>query len=206
MNSFRFSSFLALVLIATTKTMGQQPSVAAGGNDEMKAAKTLQALTQLKAYGGSAFYDTCHLALQKLESGRHTKRVLIVFSDGQDNASKMSFKGLRDELKDSSVTFFAVGLHSDDGNGLAEEGNSILKELSEVSGGNAYFLKDQKAALELADVINAQISQHYTLGFKPLSQTPDQKWHSIKIKLELPKTSDKRPHYEVRYRAGYYSR
>jgi Ca-activated chloride channel family protein len=176
------------------------------GCGETDAANALHSLAQATPQHNTALYDACYLALKKLESSKHRKRVLIVFSDGQDNVSKLTFTKLQDALKDSSVTFYAVGIirAAEAGSSLAQEGGAILDELSAVTGGKAYFPRDRKEMLELADVIASQINQHYTIGFKPLSQTPDQKWHSIKIKLEFPKGSGKSPH--LRYRAGYYSR
>ena len=185
------------------------PQVVCGlGCSETEAAKALNDLAQAHAHQNTALYDACDLVLRDLQFSKHTKRVLIVVSDGQDNSSKLSFNQLRDELKGSSVTFYAVSLLStaDAGSGLGQEGIGILDELSAVTGGKAYFPHDRKEMIEIADVIALQINQHYTLGFKPLAQIPDQKWHSIKIKFEFPKTSGKHPHYDLRYRAGYYSR
>jgi Ca-activated chloride channel family protein len=188
----------------------ETPQVVCGlGCGETEAAKALNDLAQAHAQQNTALYDACDLALKDLEFSKHAKRVVIVFSDGQDNASKLSFSKLRDVLKDSSVTFYAVGILREAEAGwvvLAQEGRGILDELSAVTGGKAYFPRDRKEMLELADVIALQINQHYRLGFKPLLQTPDQKWHPLKLKLEFPRTSAKSPHTHVRYRAGYYSR
>jgi Ca-activated chloride channel family protein len=178
------------------------------GCDELEAGRVLQSLAQITPHQNTALYDACDLALKRLAASKQARRVLIVFSDGADNSSKLTFSKLRESLRDSNVTLYAVGLHSgtDAGSMLSNEGDGILEELSTLSGGKAYFLKDKKTTDELAEVITAQFHQYYTIGFKPLDPTPDQKWHTIKIRLELPKTSDKPPHYDLRYRAGYYSR
>lgn len=170
---------------------GALPQVAAPDAKEVK--KTL-------------LYDGCDLALKKLEAGKNSKRILIVFSDGLDSSSRLSFTKLRDELKESNVIFYAVGQQkpTDLYGSSSMRGGGILEELGVLTGGKAYFPIDAKEMAQVANVISMQLRQQYTVGFKPAEQTPDNKWHPIKIKLNLPKTEKSAEPY-VRYREGYYS-
>jgi Ca-activated chloride channel family protein len=171
-----------------------------------EAAKALTEIGNLETTSNTAFYDAVYMAVRKLEVSRHSNRVLLVFSDGQDNESKVTYSQLRDAIKDSAVTMYSITYDSVDlDSGLGEEGLGILKELSEVSGGKSYVIKKDEDVAGVADVLAAQINQHYLIGFKPPDSAPDQKWHSIKIKMEFPK-SEKHPHYDLLYRSGYYSR
>jgi len=178
------------------------------GCDAAEIATALQAIAaaETKEIGNTPLYDACDLALKKLQASRNEKQALIVFSDGRENSSKMTLVKLRDELRESSVIFYAIGLINpkDAGSSLSMEGGGILEELGTRTGGKAYFPIDAKELNQVADVIAMQLRSQYTIGFKRPDQTPDNKWHSIKIKLTLPK-SEKAPAPHLRYRDSYYS-
>lgn len=186
----------------------ETPQIYCEGCSPAEIATALQkiAAPETREINKTALYDACDLALKKLESSKNEKQALIVFSDGQENSSKLTFTKLRDELKESNVIFYAIGLQkpSLEGSALGMEGGGILQELGAVTGGNAYFPANAKEFTQVANLISTQLRQQYTIGFKRPDQTPDNKWHSIKIKLTLPKT-EKSPTPYVRYREGYYS-
>jgi len=170
------------------------------------ATKALNDISQSKERFGTVFYDAYEIALKKLEASRRTNRAVIVFSDGMETGdSKLSFQKLREALKNSEATSYSISSPNNLAGRLAEEGANIVKELSEITGGRDYYLKEEKQTDELADVIAAQINYHYLIGFKPLTATPDQKWHSIKIKLDFPR-GEKPPKVDLRYRHHYFSR
>jgi len=178
------------------------------GCNEAELAGALQqvAAPDAKEVKKTLLYDGCDLALKKLETGKNSKRILIVFSDGLDSSSTLSFTKFRDELKESNVLFYAVGQQkpTDLYGSSSMQGGGILEELGVLTGGKAYFPIDAKEMAQVANVISMQLRQQYTVGFKPAEQTPDNKWHPIKIKLNLPKTEKSGAPY-VRYREGYYS-
>lgn len=179
------------------------------GCNEADTAKALQQIGTgaAKEVRRTALYDGCHLALKKLESSKNAKRTLIVFSDGLDGSSKLPLNKLHDALKESDVIFYGVGLQrpSEVGSTAKNEGGAILEELGTVTGGKTYFPLDEREMIQVANVIALQLRQQYTIGFKPVAPVADNKWHSIKIKLTMPKTEKSATPY-VRYREGYFSR
>jgi Ca-activated chloride channel family protein len=180
------------------------------GCNEAETTKALQqvAVAEIKEGRSKTYlYNGCALALKKLETSKNAKQVMIVFSDGQDNSSKLPFNKLRDAIKESSVIFYAFGLQSPDMSAyLSQESGKVLEELGTVTGGKAYFPIEAREMTQVADVIAMQLRQQYTIGFKPEAQAADNKWHSIKIKLTMPKTTGKSAAPFVRYREGYLSR
>lgn len=175
--------------------------------DDLK--KALGQVVQIKPQMNTAFYDACDLALTKLESSRYERRVIIVFSDGQDNVSKTSFRKLSDRVKESSVAFYAIGIIGppEAGSSLGMEGQGILDELSSISGGKTYFPREHKELNEALDLVANELSHQYTIGFNIARATHDNKWHSIKIKVAPDKDSrGKTPKFYLRYREGYYDR
>ena len=178
------------------------------GCSQSEIATAWQQITaaEIKEARKTPLYDACELALKKLESSKNSKRTLIVFSDGLDTSSKLSFTKLRDALKESGVMLYAIVQQKSTSlyGGSNMEGGGILEELGVISGGKAYFPLDAKEIAQVANVIALQLRQQYTIGFKPAEQAPDNKWHAIKIKLTMPKT-EKSSTPNVRYREGYFS-
>ena len=108
--------------------------------DSQAILATLDSLTFKKH---TSMYDSMKLALEKVQSGRNNKRILLLIGDGDDNNSKVSFKKLRDSLKASDVMLYCVGisndLYLDDGVFRNREGFKKLDELSSATGGRGLF-------------------------------------------------------------------
>jgi Ca-activated chloride channel homolog len=180
------------------------------GVDRQRIKAALGTVAQSTPKRNTSLFDACSLAIQKLNMSKYSARVMLLFSDGLDNESSLTFIKLREELKESSTTLYAIGLIEPAlvGSSLAAEGQSVLDELASVSGGKAFFPRDAKELQDVLDQISLEIGHRYTIAFNPPSTPPDHKWHAIKIKLSLPSTDEqgrKYPHVNVRSRVGYYS-
>lgn len=185
--------------------------IADWGRDPLPIEKELTDAAQVWGKDGTALYDACNLALTKLGSSRYSTRVLLLVSDGQDNASKLTFKSLRDQIKESSTLLYAIGLFSgfDNSSTLALEGQGVLDELSFVSGGRGFYPNTDKEVSVIVEHIAQVLRYLYRIRFRPASAIPDNKWHPIKIKLTLPEKDDKGrkvANLKVRSREGYYDR
>jgi VWFA-related protein len=137
--------------------------------------------------------------------------VLVLLSDGEDNASKLTFNKLRENIKQSSALLYAIGVPPklSDESALSMEGQGVLDELSSISGANSYYPRSNKDMLAIADQISLQLRNQYRISFKPSSATPDNKWHAVKVKLTLPEKDDKGRkfgHLNIHSRSGYFDR
>jgi Ca-activated chloride channel family protein len=74
----------------------------------------IDALSVLQPRGNTALYDACYLAIDKVQHGRNSKRILILISDGEDNVSTYSFDQVRDELRISDVRSIRSTLETQD--------------------------------------------------------------------------------------------
>lgn len=157
----------------------------------------------------TAMYDACFSAIEKLGTGHHARKVLILISDGQDNLSRHTFKDLRELLKRSDVTLYAIGILNppDVGSTLGMEGEGILTELSGVSGGQALFPRDKKELKEVMNLVVTQLRHQYRLGFQPNKSDVPNKWHRITVRIALPPNPP--PEFQklnIQTRQGYYTR
>jgi Ca-activated chloride channel family protein len=159
-------------------------------------------------HGNTALYDACYFSLEKMRGGAHSKQAILLFSDGQDNNSKYTFKDVREQLKETGVLLYSIGItgSNDPGSSLGMAGQSALDELSAASGGKAFFPNTIEDINVLFDRLAVELRHQYLLGFKPSQDKADGKWHKIKIKVTPPSAANGRaPDVSVRHREGYYA-
>jgi Ca-activated chloride channel family protein len=164
----------------------------------------LDKLTFVQTRNQTALYDACYLGVEKVQRGVHPKRALLLISDGQDNNSRYTFSELRKLLKESDVTLYGIGIlsGSDAGSSLGMEGQGILDELANVSGGKAFFPRSAAEMDDIFEQIALELRHQYSIGYRPPNFVSDGKWHHIKVKVTPPRGL---PRLFVRSKEGYYS-
>ena len=167
----------------------------------------------LHLYGNTALYDACYLAVDKLQSGRHAKRALVLISDGQDNISQYSFNELRELLRETDVLLYSIHFPDDAdlGSSFGIEGLGVLDELSSLSGGRAFFTKGVtplrlKHANTVFENIATELRNQYTISIVPNDSIVNNKWHKIKVKVNMPPGAPRQmKDLAVRTREGFYA-
>jgi Ca-activated chloride channel family protein len=90
----------------------------------------------VKPYGQTAIFDALILAADQMEHAKHTKKAILLITDGVDNSSKNTLSDAINRLKRSRIAVYTVGLLSMSGGQKAED---ALLHIAEASGGRAYF-------------------------------------------------------------------
>ncbi len=165
----------------------------------------LDKLTFVQTRNNTALYDACYLGVEKVQRGTHPKRALLLISDGQDNDSRYTFNEVRRLLKESDVVLYGIGILSgnDAGSSLGMEGQGILDELANVSGGKAFFPRTAAEMDDIFEQIALELRHQYSIAYKmPKESVNDGKWHRIKVKITPPRGL---PRLFVRSKEGYYS-
>jgi Ca-activated chloride channel family protein len=164
----------------------------------------LNKLTFIEPKSNTALYDACYLGVEKVTRGAHQKKALLLISDGQDNNSRYTFGELRRLLKETDVSVYSVGIlgGGDAGSALGTEGQSILDELSGVSGGKAFYPTTNAEMDEIFEKIALELRHQYSLGYRPTNFSADGRWHHIKVKVTPPRGL---PRLFVRAREGYFA-
>ncbi|MCI0392531.1 MAG: VWA domain-containing protein [Acidobacteria bacterium] len=150
----------------------------------------------IKAKGSTALFDATYLAIEKVRQGRHHKKVLLIFSDGEENSSRYSGREIRNLLKETDVQIYAIGM-SEWG-----EGSGTLKFLTEPTGGQAFFPFDYVSAEFVYTRLALMLRHQYVIGFYPNNTANTEKWHDIRLLLNAPRQLGK---LRVFYRKGYWS-
>src|SRR5262245_6843922 len=152
--------------------------------------------------GGSAFYDgvyhTIYQMLAPVEGGR---KALIVFSDGEDNASAHNMMETIEVAQTSNVLVFAIRyteIRNGRLNARNKYGTSVMARVSKETGG-ADFDSQHKDLADHFRQIGDQLRFAYELGYHSTNPQGDGTFHKITIK-------PKQPGLTVRAKTGYYAK
>jgi VWFA-related protein len=143
--------------------------------DQLKAA-----MSSVKADGKTALYDAVATALEHLKKGNRDKRVLIVVSDGADNASKLTKTGILKLATQSDAIIYALGIYELDD--PENKDPHFLRELAKGSGGDAYFPEELRGVVPICERISREIRNQYTLSYIPTNQKQDGTYRTIEVR------------------------
>jgi len=119
-------------------------------------AKLETAAYAIDSSSGSAIWDSMGLSLARLEkSGKRTKKVLVVVTDGDDTSSHESFDRLLQQARKSGVQVYAIGLIGRETRRDAQAARRALRALAEASGGRDFYPKN----LDQVEDATAQITR-----------------------------------------------
>jgi Ca-activated chloride channel homolog len=104
--------------------------------EEMK-----EALARIDSRGGTAMRDAIRISDDHLKKAHRDKKVLVVVTDGVDNASVVSLEALVRIAQQSGVLIYAVGLFTEEDRREAVRAKRELTSLTEATGGEVFFPK-----------------------------------------------------------------
>jgi VWFA-related protein len=134
--------------------------------------------------GRTALHDAVIAGLEHLEEASHQKRVLVVLSDGDDNASTQSDDVMLERAARSDALIYAVStdrLVSDDGK------PGLLKKLAKLTGGVAYRPKSERAVVDAFREIAANIRRGYSIGYVPTNTVHDGRFRRVEVAVRTPR-------------------
>jgi Ca-activated chloride channel family protein len=166
-------------------------------------------IVRLQPFGETKLYDACSVAINKLQQGRHSRRVLVLISDGQDNQSKINFRDLLELVKEAGILVYSVHTSAvEPGTALHLEGQAILHELTSASGGVLYTTSqfNERDVNEIFEAIANELRNQYLVAIEPLPAINRRKWRKIKVKVSSPADAPgEMKNLTARTRQGYYS-
>ena len=162
--------------------------------------RLVERIRERKADGWTALYDAIGVYLDGAQK-QDGQKVLVLYTDGGDTKSALSFREMLDLLKASDVTVYAVGYleHQSSSGRVQQRGE--LQRAADVTGGQAYFPTTAKDLDGVFDKIREELAARYSLGYVSTDQRTDGAWRSVEIKLSR---KDLRG-VKLRTRAGYYA-
>lgn len=161
-----------------------------------------QALDRIDSRGSTALYDAVLASLNHLKLGTREKKVLLVITDGEDDASRHSLQDTVEAAEKSNAVIYSIGLFSDEDHSQAKHAKRALEALSEATGGMSFFPKTVDAVHEICLQVAKDIRNQYLLGYYPTNPQSNGGFRRVEVKLvDVPHDLGK---LSVRTRTGYY--
>jgi len=160
-----------------------------------------QGLTKIDSRGGTAMRDAIRMSIDHLrQKARRDKKVLLVVTDGNDNASTVGLDTLIREAQQNDVLIYAIGLLSEEDKSEARKAQRAIKLLVDSTGGQAFYPREVSEVDKLAHQVARDIRNQYSIAYTPSNTALDGSYRQIKLLVKGPGNPT------ARTRSGYYAR
>jgi VWFA-related protein len=141
------------------------------------------ALARITTNGQTALYDAVAVALEHLKQGNRDKKVLIVISDGGDNASKHKLAQIMAMAQHTDAIIYTIGLFDEDD----EDRNPVvLRQLAQDTGGDVFLPRSHQEAIPICERIARDIRNQYTIAYVPANRKLDGTYRLIQVNASAP--------------------
>jgi len=168
------------------------------------ASKLREGLSHIESRGGTALYDAVVASADKLVAdAKRPKQVLILITDGEDNASTLNLEQTIRRVQElSGPVIYTIGLLFGDEMSRSEvkHARRALEMLSTETGGLAFFPKSMEQVDEIAAEVARDIRNQYTIGYHSTKPTTEPGFRHVQMTAE-GKGQGK---LVVRTRTGYF--
>jgi Ca-activated chloride channel homolog len=172
-----------------------------------KADELEQAIRRTSAGGSTSMYNAVYIALKDLKKVIATtvdevrRQAIVLLSDGEDTSSLLPFEEVLDLAKRSETAIYAIGLRSNEGGTGGSRGfkeaEFVLKQLSQETGGRAFFPNQISELNGIYTQISEELSSQYTVGYTSKNLKRDGAWRRIIVRAN-------RPNLVARTKQGYF--
>jgi VWFA-related protein len=168
------------------------------------------AIRMMRVGGSTAIYEAAYMLLwqfQRENRGEDSRRqVIVLLSDGLDNASRIDSDELLDSIRRSAVAVYIIVLGDEMKDAVPRRAGVdpaqawfAMQALARESGGRIFTPRTASELPGVYDVIAHELGQQYLLGYAPLRQERDGKFRRVSVRVQHPDVA------QARTRAGYYA-
>ncbi|HEX4286684.1 MAG TPA: VWA domain-containing protein [Terracidiphilus sp.] len=166
--------------------------------------KLRDGLGHIESRGGTALYDAVVASADKLVAdGKRPKQVLVIITDGEDNASTLSLEQTIHRVQQlSGPVIYSIGLLFGDEMTHSEvrHARRALEMLSTETGGIAYFPKTIEQVDQIAAEVAHDIRSQYTIGYHSTKASSELGFRRVQVTAQASGSGK----LEVRTRTGYF--
>jgi len=168
--------------------------------------KLQQGLSYVKDAGGTAIYDALVASADYLsKNAKHPKQVLLLVTDGEDNASSATLEQAIRRIQDfDGPVIYSIGLLFGDDTDKAEARHArrVLETLSEQTGGQAYFPKSLKEVDGICKEVAEDIRTQYSIAYRSTKSPTLGGYRQVHVDVKAKGFGK----LAARTRSGYYPR
>ncbi len=165
----------------------------------------LKAIDLLAAGGSTSLHNAIYIALKELKKVRAVteqdirRQALVVFSDGEDTSSLVSFDEVLDLAKRSETSIYAITLRGTDAQNKGfKEAEFVMRTLALETGGRSFFPAKIEDLNGVYSQIADELASQYTIGYTSKNPRRDGAWRRIDVRVT-------RPNATARAKRGYYA-
>ena len=162
------------------------------------AADLEAAIRRTSAGGSTSMYNAVYIALKDLKKvmaknvEEIRRQAIVVLSDGEDTSSLLPFEEVLDLAKRSETAIYTIGLRENDstssGSRLFREAEFVLRQLSQETGGRAFFPNHVGDLSGVYGQISDELSSQYTVGYTSKNNRRDGAWRRVVVRVNRPST------------------
>ena len=166
-----------------------------------------QAIRRTSAGGSTSMYNAVYIALNALKKvvasnvDEIRRQAIVLLSDGEDTSSMMAYEEVLELAKRSETAIYAIGLRSSEsafgGSRGFKEAEFVLKQLTQETGGRAFFPTDVNQLANIYGQISDELSSQYTVGYTSKNISRDGAWRRVVVRVA-------RPNLLARTKQGYF--
>ena len=163
------------------------------------------AIQQTSAGGSTSLYNAVYIALKELRKIKAVneeevrRQALVLFTDGEDTSSLVSFDEVLDLAKRSETAIYTIGLRGPDTQTKGfHEAEYVMRTLAQETGGRSFFPAKIEDLAGVYSQIADELASQYTLGYSSRNPRRDGAWRRIVVQVS-------RPNATPRTKRGYYA-
>ena len=144
----------------------------------------IRELDRLQFGNPTRLYDAIAASIDSL-SGVEGRKVVLVFTDGEDTQHQIGWREVLDKARTDEVMIYTIGLESDYFNGLRQvrsKPDGRLKTFAEETGGGYFELKNTDDLGPTFTRVAQELHSQYVVGFAPASR--DGELHEIEVRIQ----------------------
>ena len=170
-------------------------------------AELEQAIRKTVAGGSTSMNNALYISLKGLkkipvrQEDEIRRQAIILLSDGEDTSSLVTFEDVLDLARRSETAIYAIGLMDDAAAGQSKgfrEATYALRQLTNDTGGRAFFPSDVKTLASVYGQIYDELSSQYTIGYTSKNPRRDGAWRRLIVRVA-------RPNVQARTKQGYFA-
>ena len=170
-------------------------------------AELEQAIRKTVAGGSTSMNNALYISLKGLkkipirQEDEIRRQAIILLSDGEDTSSLVTFEDVLDLARRSETAVYAIGLMEDSTGGQSKgfrEATYALRQLTNDTGGRAFFPGDVKNLANVYGQIYDELSSQYTIGYSSKNPRRDGAWRRIVVRVN-------RSNVQARTKQGYFA-
>ena len=164
------------------------------------------AIQSTSAGGSTALHNAIYIALRELDKIRPTadedvrRQALVVFSDGEDTSSLVSFEEVMNLAKRTATAIYTIALRAPEPNSSRgfREAEFVLRTMAQETGGRAFFPNKIEDLAGTYAQIADELASQYTIGYTSTNPRHDGAWRKVMLRVT-------RPSITARSKNGYFA-